>query len=148
MIGRREIETMIPHAGAMCLLDRVTEWDAVSIRCRAVSHLDPRNPLAVDGVLGAACGVEYAAQAMALHGGLTRVAGERPRAGYLASLRALVLHVARLDDLEGDLVVEVERLAGEDTRVSYQFSLRHDGKILLSGRAAVILDIGLDMVEV
>ncbi len=142
MIDHARIATLIPHAGSMCLLDRVSHWDATSIRCHAVSHRDAGNPLAVDGSLGAACGIEYAAQAMALHGGLIGTVEDRPKAGYLASLRSLVLHVARLDDLAGDLVVEAERLAGEDTRVSYQFSLSHAGAVLVSGRAAVILDAG------
>jgi len=143
MIDRAGIAALIPHAGTMCLLDQVTEWDARSIRCRAVSHRDPANPLAVEGRLGAACGVEYAAQAMALHGGLTGAIDESPAAGYLASLRALVLRVDRLDDLAGDLIIEAERLAGEAASVSYQFSLRHGGALLLSGRAAVILDVGV-----
>jgi len=142
MIGRDRIAALIPHAGTMCLLEEVTEWDDRRIRCRATSHRDPANPLAVDGRLGAACGVEYAAQAMALHGGLSGVVGRRPAAGYLASLRALVCHIDRLDDLPGDLIIEAERLAGEAASVSYQFSLHHAGRLLLSGRAAVILDAG------
>jgi predicted hotdog family 3-hydroxylacyl-ACP dehydratase len=142
MIDRSRIAGLIPHAGTMCLLDQVTGWDARSIRCRATSHREPGNPLAVAGRLGAACGVEYAAQAMALHGGLTGTVGRRPAAGYLASLRALVLRVDRLDDLAGDLVVEAELLAGAGAGVSYSFSLSHEGVLLLSGRAAVILDTG------
>ena len=142
MIGRDRIAALIPHAGTMCLLAEVTSWDDRSIRCRATSHRDPANPLAVDGRLGVASGVEYAAQAMALHGGLSGVVGERPAAGYLASLRALVAHVDRLDDLDGDLIIEAERLAGEAASVSYQFNLHHAGRLLLSGRAAVILDAG------
>jgi predicted hotdog family 3-hydroxylacyl-ACP dehydratase len=142
MIDRARIAGLIPHAGAMCLLDEVTAWDERSIRCRATSHRDLGNPLAVAGRLGAACGVEYAAQAMALHGALAGTVGGRPAAGYLASLRALVLKVDRLDDLAGDLVIEAERLAGEGTSVSYRFGLSHADVPLLSGRAAVILDTG------
>jgi predicted hotdog family 3-hydroxylacyl-ACP dehydratase len=142
VIDRDRIAGLIPHAGTMCLLDEVTGWDDRSIRCRATSHRDPANPLAVDGRLGAACGVEYAAQAMALHGGLTGAVDGRPTAGYLASLRALVLRVDRLDNLAGDLIVEAERLAGETASVSYRFSVSHGGTLLVSGRAAVILDAG------
>lgn len=141
-IDRTKIEALIPHAGNMCLLDRVTHWDAGSIHCVATSHRDCRNPLSVDGVLGAICGVEYAAQAMAVHGGLTGAAGPRPRGGYLASLRALVLHRERLDDLDGELVIEAERLAGEGAHVTYRFVVSCAGKIALGGRAAVLLDSG------
>jgi predicted hotdog family 3-hydroxylacyl-ACP dehydratase len=140
MIDKAGIARLIPHAGTMVLLDRVEAWDAGMIRCRASSHRDAGNPLGVGGRLGAACGVEYAAQAMALHGGLTGAVDGRPRSGYLASLRALTLAVARLDDLAGDLVVEAERLAGEGAAVSYGFRISHEGAVLLSGRAAVILE--------
>ncbi|HVJ54217.1 MAG TPA: hypothetical protein VM689_17255 [Aliidongia sp.] len=141
MIDRDGIAALIPHAGRMCLLDRVEHWDAASIRCTASSHRDPTNPLAVGGKLGAACGVEYAAQAMAIHGGLTGAAG-KPRAGYLVSLRGLELTVARLDDLDGDLIVEAELQAEAGSQVSYRFTVGCGDAIILSGRASVMLDAG------
>jgi predicted hotdog family 3-hydroxylacyl-ACP dehydratase len=104
MIGHNEIAALIPHSGTMCLIDRVTRWDAASICCRAVSHRDPGNPMLVDGRLGAICGVEYAAQAMAIHGCLAGTIGARPKLGYLASVRELVCAVDRLDDLAGDQI--------------------------------------------
>ena len=36
--------------------------------------------------------------------------------GYLASVRDVVCAVRRLDDLEGDLVIEAEKLAGDEAR--------------------------------
>lgn len=140
MLDRTAIARLIPHAGSMCLLAEVSFWDAKVIRCTARSHREPGNPLATGGRLGAACGVEYAAQAMAVHGGLTDVLKSRPMAGYLISVRALKLHRPYLDDLEGDLVVEAKMLAGEGTRMSYQFSLSSQGAAILDGRAAVLLE--------
>ena len=32
-LTKAEIAALIPHAGAMCLLDRVVHWDAEKIRC-------------------------------------------------------------------------------------------------------------------
>ena len=142
MIDRMQIAELIPHAGSMCLLEHVMHWDAVSIRCMATSHRDPQNPLAVGGQLSAACGVEYAAQAMALHGALVGAVDRRPRRGYLASVRALILAVDRLDNLPGDLVIEAERLAGESSHVSYQFIISTAGNVLLRGRTAAVLDAG------
>ena len=69
-MGRADIAALIPHAGAMCLLDAVLSWDRTSIACTASSHRAIDNPLAAEGRLDAVCGVEYAAQAMAVHGGL------------------------------------------------------------------------------
>ena len=127
----------------MCLLDAVTEWSDAAITCRASTHTDPANPLRAEGRLGAANGIEYAAQAMAIHCAL--IAGEAdegaaPRQGYLTSVRSVSLHVARLDDLPGDLDVHAERLSGDANNILYQFSLSHAGRCLLEGRAAVVLD--------
>ncbi len=141
MIGKAEISRLIPHAGTMCLLERVTSWDEHSIECVAVSHRDPANPLAADGRLGTACGVEYAAQAMAVHGGLSGATEGRAKAGYLMSLRGLTLHRSYLDDLEDDLIIKAERLAGEGVQVSYRFNLTCAGKPVLEGRAAVLLEV-------
>ena len=124
----------------MILLTEVRSWDARSILCRAESHRDPDNPLVADGRLGAACGVEYAAQAMAVHGGLSGAVGHRPKAGYLVSVRALTLHRPYLDDLAGDLLVAAEMLAREGTQVSYRFSLSCEGEPVVEGRAAVLLE--------
>jgi len=142
MVDRDEIARLIPHAGTMCLIDRVASWDEKKIICETSSHKAADNPLRANGMMGAACGVEYAAQAMAIHGGLTQAAGsKRPKGGFLVSLRSLTLNLRRLDVLAGDLTIEAERLAGEESRVSYAFSLTCDGAAVLSGRAAVLLDM-------
>ena len=60
-LSRAEIAELIPHAGAMCLLDGVLDWDASRIRCVSRGHRDAGNPLRVDGHLPALCGIEYAA---------------------------------------------------------------------------------------
>ncbi|CAM2191926.1 3-hydroxylacyl-ACP dehydratase [Paraburkholderia kururiensis] len=138
------IAAHIPHAGSMCLLDAVAAWDDVSIRCTATSHLDAHNPLRADGRLAAICGVEYAAQAMAVHGAALASADPHanppPRAGFLASLRDLEVNVARLDTLGGPLEIEAERLGGDSNNVLYRFTLHCGGELLMTGRAAVILD--------
>jgi predicted hotdog family 3-hydroxylacyl-ACP dehydratase len=125
----------------MCLLDGVLEWDESRIRCMSRSHRDAANPLRVDGRLPAVCGVEYAAQAMAVHGGLAGATRGKPRAGYLASLRDVACRRERLDDLDGDLLVEAEQEAADGARVIYSFTLRVGAVEVLSGRAAVVLDV-------
>ena len=142
MISRDTIAGMIPHAGAMHLLDGVLSWDADRIRCLSRSHRDRQNPLLTDGRLSALCGIEYAAQAMAIHGVLAGNVGGRPRTGYLASLREVSCSRARLDDLEGDLIVEAQRLMGEESRVIYSFEVGVGPVGVLRGRAAVILEAG------
>ncbi|MBI2307323.1 MAG: 3-hydroxylacyl-ACP dehydratase [Rhodocyclales bacterium] len=124
----------------MCLLDAVVDWSPAAIRCRAGSHRSDDNPLRADGQLGAACGIEYAAQAMAVHGALLAGSGDRPRQGYLASVRGVDFYAERLDDVAGDLDIAAERVSGDDNNVLYQFTVSGDGRLLLAGRAAVILD--------
>ena len=140
-----DIARRIPHQGSMCLLERVSAWDTQQIRCEASSHRDSNNPLRAHGRLGAACGIEYAAQAMAVHGALLAESGagaasQGPTLGYLASVRGVTLHVDRLDDLSDALSIHAERLSGDNTTILYSFTVHAGRRLLLSGRAAVILD--------
>ncbi|WP_175915840.1 MULTISPECIES: hotdog family protein [Burkholderia] len=144
-LDRAWIAAHIPHDGAMCLLDRVEAWDAARIRCSATSHRDPHNPLRSRGRLASVCGIEYAAQAMAVHGALVgaqraQTEPARPRAGYLASVRNVDAFVDRLDTFELPLTVDAERIGGDDRSVLYGFTLRCGERVLLGGRAAVMLD--------
>lgn len=140
MLDRDWIAAHIPHQGDMCLLDAVLEWSEAVIVCRATSHANPANPLGAGGRLGSAAGIEYAAQAMAVHGALIAGDAAPPRQGYLTSVRSVTLDVDRLDDLPGVLEVRAERLSGDGNHVLYQFSVGHAGQRLLEGRAAVVLD--------
>ncbi|KHK53696.1 3-hydroxymyristoyl-ACP dehydratase [Ralstonia sp. A12] len=143
-LDRSWIAARIPHSGAMCLLDTVLAWDDARIHCTAISHRDPANPLRAHDRLAAVCGVEYAAQAMAVHGALLDVAHEtaqqRPRAGFLASVRSVEAHVDRLDTFDAPLDIEAERISGDGNNVLYRFTVRCAERILLTGRAAVVLD--------
>jgi predicted hotdog family 3-hydroxylacyl-ACP dehydratase len=168
-LDRSWIEQNIPHHGRMCLLDEVMEWDAQHIRCRSGTHRLPDHPLRSQGRLGVACGIEYAAQAMAVHGALAggatadrsgalvggtaadgsySLAGSgaaaagrgRSEAGFLAALRDVRLHVLRLDDIEGDLIAEALLIAGDQGSALYEFALRSEARLLLSGRATVVFD--------
>lgn len=82
LLDRAAIAALIPHDGAMCLLDGVLAWDRTSITCAASSHRAPGNPLAAGCRLDVVCGVEYAAQAMAVHGDSLAMAAGRPPATW------------------------------------------------------------------
>jgi predicted hotdog family 3-hydroxylacyl-ACP dehydratase len=143
MLDCAGIAALIPHEGTMCLLDGVLAWDRTCITCLASSHRATDNPLAAQGRLDAVCGLEYAAQAMAVHGGLVGMGNRRrPAAGYLASLRDVICCVDRLDELKGDLLITAELLIADAGRVIYRFSLTSDGVPVMSGRAAVVIDAG------
>ena len=138
------IAAHIPHQGSMCLLDSVLAHDAQQVRCLARSHRSPDNPLRAHGRLAAACGIEYAAQAMAVHGALLAAGQEsRPRPGFLASVRSTVLHVGRLDDIAQDLAVDAVRVTGDSGTVLYDFAVSAGDRLLVEGRAAIVLDVAM-----
>lgn len=147
-LDRRWIESHIPHQGGMCLLDEVVSWNPVRVQCRSSTHRDPRNPLRASDRLAAVCGIEYAAQAMAVHGALiaSRISASpsaAPVAGYLASLRNVVLYAERLDDVEADLVATAELVTGDDRTVLYDFSVSAGERTLLAGRATIVFNTAL-----
>jgi predicted hotdog family 3-hydroxylacyl-ACP dehydratase len=147
-LDRTWIEENIPHHGRMCLLDEVIAWDAQHIRCRSGTHRLPNHPLRSQGRLGIACGIEYAAQAMAVHGALARGAlaagggakDSPSEVGFLAGLRDVRLHVLRLDDVEADLICEAALVAGDHGSALYEFAVTSEARRLLSGRATVVFD--------
>ena len=139
IIGRDAIATRIPHAGAMLLLDEVVAFDTDSIACVTMSQQRPDHPLRHEGRLPALAGIEYAAQAMALHGALTSAPGAAPaRSGLLAALRDVTLHVVRLDDIAAPMIVGARRIAVDGGRAIYSFTLEAGGQTLLTGRATVV----------
>lgn len=135
---RNTLAALIPHQGAMCLLDRVLRWNETEILCRAVSHRDPVNPLRDGAILPAHAAIEYGAQAMAVHGALS--GGMRAGAiGYLAAAREVRLQVRRLDDIAEDLEVHCEKLLAEGGRLLYRFAVGAGGRELVGGRLTVVL---------
>jgi len=144
LLTHREIVSLIPHAGKMCLLDEVRQWDEKQIHCTARSHRDRENPLRANDSLSVLVGVEYAAQAMALHGGLLlrskdTAAAERLPVGRLVSVRNLSCCVDRLDDIDEALEIHAQRIAGDDQNLLYAFSIQAIQKTLLEGRVSVLI---------
>lgn len=138
-LGRDEILALIPHGGAMCLLDEVLEWDAASVRCLSHRYRASDNPLRrADGTLGTACGIEIAAQAMAVHGRLMASAEGLPVPGYLVSLRDVRLAKSRLNEAAGSLTISATRLMGDARGATYVFSVTNQEIEMLSGRATVL----------
>jgi predicted hotdog family 3-hydroxylacyl-ACP dehydratase len=140
-LAKADWQDLIPHRGAMSLLDRVVDWDELRIHVTAVSHGDISNPLRDGDVLRAVHLCEYGAQAMAIHGGLlARRDGSTAAPGVLVSLRGIDLRVARFDDLNGELHVIAEKLSADDASLLYAFRIEHAGDVIGAGRAMVSLN--------
>jgi len=143
-LDRAGIAARIPHQGTMCLLERLETWDERAIHCTTGTHRDPANPLRTASGLLAPCAVEYAAQAMALHGALRAPEGEPPSPGYLASVRDARFARARLDEVDGPLHVRAEFVAGDLRQLLYRFTVADaNGATLAEGRATVVLNTPL-----
>jgi len=139
-IGKAEIRTLIPHAGLMCLLDRVLHWDDESIECVSQTHRDPANPLRRDGRLSALHAMEYGAQAAAVHGGLrARSAGASASTSYLAALRDVRLYAMHLDDAASPLQVRARRLFGDAGNTIYECHISAGEIPLAEGRITIML---------
>ena len=147
-LDRAWIARHIPHQGDMCLLDEVLTWNPVRVQCRSSTHRDATNPLRAHNRLAAVCGIEYAAQAMAVHGALIASRITSPTqsatvAGYLASVRNVNLYADRLDDIEGDLIATAELVTGDQHTVLYDFTVSAGERVLLAGRATIVFNSAL-----
>jgi predicted hotdog family 3-hydroxylacyl-ACP dehydratase len=141
VIAREVILGLIPHGGAMCLLDSVEHWTEAGMTCRSTRYAAADNPMRrADGSLGSACGIEIAAQAMALHGRLSAPAEGLPRPGFLVSLRDVSLAAQCLPPDTGPLTITVRRLLGDLRGASYAFTVTAGEEAWLSGRATVLFE--------
>lgn len=138
VLNKTQIAALIPHTGSMCLLETVESSTETEIVCTATSHRDAAHPLRRDSRLPAIFALEYAAQAMAAHGALRAGMPEKPRLGFLVSVRDLRLAVASLEGLP-DLTIQACLLAGDSFRVAYRFSVSAESTAVMSGRATVLL---------
>lgn len=139
MLPKSDWAHLIPHAGGMCLLDTVLAWDETTLHADSGGHTRADHPLRGPRGLHAVHLAEYGAQAMAVHGALlAREHGvETARPGMLVSLREVELAVEFVPG-DGRLDVRAQCLYADDAGAQYTFRVEHAGRLLASGRAAVI----------
>lgn len=139
MIARNELCSLIPHSFDMCLLDRVELWDENKIICYSNSHLLETNPLRRNEKLSSIHLLEYAAQAMAVHGGLhDREQGIQMTEGYLAALRDVSINLCSADKLQAELCIEANKILSQGGNMIYAFTVSAAESELASGRATVV----------
>ena len=138
VLDRAAIAARIPHAGKMCLLERVIDWDERGIRCAALSHRDIDNPLREADGLPVWASIEYAAQAAAVHGALMQPQAA-PRAGVLAALRNVNATCEWLDRVDGELMLSASLLHADAAGSIYSFEVRGSETLLLSGQFTLML---------
>ena len=132
-----KLEKLIPHQGRMCLLDEVLFFDDHSIICSASSHRSMDNPLRGPRGLHVVAGVEYAAQAAAVHGALNSSRSDLPNALRVLGLVSEVqFHQNELHALPL-LEIHAELLGEQLTSQMYAFKILSEGMPVLSGRLGV-----------
>lgn len=137
-IDRAWIQRHIPHQGTMCLLDAVSHWDETQIECSAHSHIALTNPLRNVRGLPISAGIEYAAQAMAVHGALLASSHQLSQVGYLTHVRNVQWWVSQLDAAGAELTVQATRISGNEVSLLYDFRVLGRDRLLLCGRAGVL----------
>jgi predicted hotdog family 3-hydroxylacyl-ACP dehydratase len=142
MIPHEDLCQLIPHAANMCLLDKVLCWDENSIHCQAVGHRSESHPLRGKRGLASVHAIEYAAQAMAVHGSLLMPEGG-PRQGYVVALRDVQLQVRWLDELLNVLDIKAQALTQSRAAMIYRFQVSANRQVVAQGRITVMNQTGI-----
>jgi len=150
ILNREEIERRLPHAGVMSLLDKIIQADETTLTAQAVSYRDADNPLRVNGKITMVNGIEYAAQAMAVHGALVlekkqeeNKAELKSSQGYIATVRNIELNSPYFPEADPSssaaLLIKVKQLMSDQNGFTYQFDIHYEQQQLISGRITIFL---------
>lgn len=139
-LGRDAIARRVPHAGNMCLLDKVTHWNDESITALAHNLHNADNPLLRDAKLPATALLEYAAQAAAVHAGLAGTGMGGARAAYIGAVRNMVLHVREVSGAYAHITCTARALLANPEGAIYQLEVDDpNGRRLLDARVTLVL---------
>jgi len=144
LIAKDQLCALIPHAGSMCLLDDVLQWDDEQIICQARSHQLPDNPLRCEQGLSAIQGIEYGAQAMAVHGGLLAQRDGAPISpGVLVAAREITVNIEWLDHVAEPLIITAHKIIRDHRHCRYEFVLSAEDQALVGGSVTVMMETPL-----
>jgi predicted hotdog family 3-hydroxylacyl-ACP dehydratase len=131
------IAALLPHAGAMVLLDRVLAADAESLCAETVVRAG--SLFNHDGAgVGAWVGIEYMAQAIAAHAGyLARQRGEAVRVGFLLGARRYEATLPAFITGSALRVFAVRALLGENGLGAYECRIEGGGAVLATATVTV-----------
>jgi predicted hotdog family 3-hydroxylacyl-ACP dehydratase len=131
MMGRAEIERLLPQKAAMCLVDTVLETTRDGIVCTADASRDG-HPLRERQGVSVVHAIEYGAQAAALHRLLTGREAFVP-GGLLLQVKNAKFHAQWLDRLPQPLRVTASCLVASSEAASYRFEVRAGDTVAASG---------------
>lgn len=125
------LEQLVPHAGAMVLLDAMLAWSPGRARCRLI--IRPGAPFVRDGVVASVVGIEYMAQAVAACLGYEAlVGGGGVRVGMIIACKRFDAYAEHMR-VGDELLVDVEALQGNDTLSHFQCQLTRGDALFADG---------------
>ena len=85
-------------------------------------------------------GLEYAAQAMGIHVGLTTdISEHNASVGYVGAVRDVQIGSRTFQQFTEDLIIEANLLLEQHMSFMYAFSIKAQETILLQGRASIFI---------
>ena len=121
------IADLIPHAGAMVLLDRMCEWRTGYVRCSA--YIREHAPFVSHGSVSAEVTIEYMAQAVAACLGYEAItAGGGVRVGMIIACKRFEAHADQLH--VGDQIeIEAQCISGNEALSHFDCKLSRGGAL-------------------
>ncbi len=133
-----DIRELVPHSGAMVLLDRVLSADAENLCAEVAIHAGSVLYDAASAGVGSWVGIEYMAQAIAAHAGYrVRLAGAPVKIGFLLGARRYEAQVP-LFAAGSVLQVHVQQaLQGENGLGAFECRIEMAGTVLAQATITV-----------
>lgn len=132
------IGELVPHSGAMVLLDRVLSADAENLCAEVTIHAGSVFYDAPSAGVGSWVGIEYMAQAIAAHAGyLARLAGAPVKIGFLLGARR---YEAQVPVFAAGSVLQVhvqQALQGENGLGAFECRIEMAGAVLAQATITV-----------
>jgi predicted hotdog family 3-hydroxylacyl-ACP dehydratase len=133
-----DIRELVPHSGAMVLLDRVLSADAENLCAEVAIHAGSVFCDAPSAGVGSWVGIEYMAQAIAAHAGyLARQAGAPVKIGFLLGARR---YEAQVPVFAAGSVLQVhvqQALQGENGLGAFECRIEMAGAVLAQATITV-----------
>ena len=133
-----DIRELVPHSGAMVLLDRVLSADAENLCAEVAIHAGSVFHDATSAGVGSWVGIEYMAQAIAAHAGyLARLAGAPVKIGFLLGARRYEAQVPLFVDGSVLQVHVQQALQGENGLGAFECRIEMAGAVLAQATITV-----------
>jgi predicted hotdog family 3-hydroxylacyl-ACP dehydratase len=140
-LNRQDVEKCLPHKAAMVLLEKVRHCNSDTLECETTTHLQEDHPLRIEGQLSIFTGIEYAAQAMALHSFLNADYEGKAKTGFVAVTSRVKPYFDFLDQVQDTLNISVALVDASGGGSLYEFCISYgaDKAAVLDGKLLVML---------